>query len=44
VIKLAGLADFFLLGEEVHFAAQQFQGSVGGTRIWLMRFQLRYVR
>ena len=39
VVKVAGLADFFLLGEQVQFAAQQFQSPVGGARIWLMRFQ-----
>ena len=44
VVKVAGLADFFLLSEQFQFAAQQFQGSVGSTCIWQMRFQLRYVR
>jgi len=32
VVKVAGVADFFLLGEQVQFAAQQFQRLVGGTR------------
>jgi len=35
-VKVAGLADFLLLGKQVQFAAQQFQSPVGGTRIWLM--------
>ena len=43
VVKVAGLADFFLFGKQVQYAAQQFQSPVGGTRIWLMRLQLHYV-
>jgi hypothetical protein len=35
VVKVAGLADFFLLGKQVQFAAQQFQSPVGGCRAGL---------
>ena len=31
------------LGEQVQFAAQQFQSPVGGARIWLIGIQLHYV-
>ena len=31
VVKVAGLADFFLLGEQVQFAAQQFQSRLAAS-------------
>jgi hypothetical protein len=34
VVKVAGLVDLFL-GEQVHFAAQQFQSPVGGFGVHL---------